>query len=116
MEDSKMLKRLKSLNPTTDYPSNVGQKWTTEEEDQLLLEISEDIPHEKIAGLHKRQIGGITSRIRVIACTMYTNDVPMDEIVSKTKLSEADILVAIERQRPRRQITKKVVKKNQKKL
>ena len=50
--DSYMLKKLKNENPDKQYPSNLGQKWTHEEEITLLEELSKDIDIEIIAQNH----------------------------------------------------------------
>lgn len=84
--ESKMLSRLKSRNPDKAYPSNMGQKWTDEEETLLLEELYNNIDIEKISLSHGRSVGGILARRRMIAYKMYLNEVPMEEIVSQTRL------------------------------
>jgi hypothetical protein len=66
-----MLKMLKTKNPDTDYPTNMGQKWTDEEENTLLQELDKNINIEIIAQTHNRTIGGIRGRQRTISYNMY---------------------------------------------
>lgn len=93
--DSPMLKMLKTKNPDTDYPTNMGQKWTDEEENTLLQELDKNINIEIIAQTHKRTIGGIRGRQRTIAYNMYVKDVSIEEIIIKTKLDKEQILETI---------------------
>ncbi len=88
---------LKSNNPDKEHTYNVGQKWTDEEEKLLLDELSKNITIEIIAQSHKRTIGGINARRREIAYKMNSNNISMEEIISKTKLNEVQILETIKR-------------------
>lgn len=73
-------------NEDNEYPSNMGQKWTDEEEILLLEELNNNIDIEIIAQKHKRTIGGINSRCREIAYKMYLKNVSIEEIIRQTKL------------------------------
>ena len=97
MIDSPMLKMIKTKNPDTDYPSNMGQKWTYEEENTLLQELDKNINIEIIAQTHNRTIGGITGRQRTIAYNMYVKKVSIEEIIRKTKLDKEQIIDTITR-------------------
>ena len=90
-----MLKMLKIINPDKDYPTNLGKKWTTEEEYTLLQELDKNINVEIIAQNHKRTIGGITGRQRTIAYNMYLKNVSIEEIVKITKLDKETITETI---------------------
>jgi hypothetical protein len=92
-----MLKMLKSKNPDTDYPTNMGQKWTDEEENTLLQELDKNINIEIIAQTHNRTIGGIRGRQRTIAYNMYVKKVSIEEIIRKTKLDKEQIMETITR-------------------
>ena len=83
-----MLKSIKSQNPEVKYPENMGQKWTDEEEEELLQQIKENMDIENISIIHKRTIGGITSRLGEIAYKMYLKKSNIDDIIEKTKLDE----------------------------
>ena len=73
-------------NEHTDYPSNMGQKWSDEEELLLLEELKNNIDIETIAQKHNRTVGGINSRRREIAYRMYKRNVCIQEIIKHTKL------------------------------
>jgi len=95
--DSPMLKMLKMQNPDVTYPSNVGQRWTDEEEMTLLDELDKNINLEIIAEQHSRTVGGINSRRREIAYKLYNNNHSIEEIMIKTKLNKNDILETIKK-------------------
>ena len=86
---------LKSKNPDKDYPTNMGQKWTIEEE-QLLLEASDkNINIDVIAQTHNRTVGGIIGRQKDISYKMYLQNVSIEEIIIKTKLNKEIITETI---------------------
>jgi len=101
-----MLKTLKSQNPEKDYPSNMGQKWTVEEENLLLDELDKNIDIKIIAETHNRTTGGIIGRQRDIAYKMYIANESMEEIIIKTKLNKEIITDTIRR----RELSKTQVK------
>ena len=72
--------------------SAFGKKLTSEEEEQLLAEISKNIEIKIIAENHNRSIGGIRSRIYLIAYKLYQNNVPINEITKIVHLRENDIV------------------------
>lgn len=80
-----------------EYPSNMGKKWSDEEEILLLEELNNNIDIEIIAQKHNRTIGGINSRRRRIAYNMYLKDVPIEEIIKQTKLDNNSIEETIKR-------------------
>ena len=57
-------------NEDKEYPSNMGQKWSNEEEILLLEELNNNIDIGIIAQKHNRTIGGINSRSKKIANKM----------------------------------------------
>jgi hypothetical protein len=73
-------------NEDKEYPSNMGQKWSDEEEITLLRELNDNIDIEMIAQKHNRTIGGINSRRREIAYKMYLKKISIEEIIKQTKL------------------------------
>ena len=95
--DSYMLKKLKNENPDKQYPSNLGQKWTHEEEITLLEELSKDIDIEIIAQNHNRTTGGINARRKEIAYKMYLKEFSIEEIIQKTKLDDICIKQTVHR-------------------
>lgn len=78
-------------NEDREYPSNMGQKWSNEEEIILLEELNNNIDIEIIAQNHNRTIGGINSRRREIAYKMYLKNVSIEEIIRQTKLDNNSI-------------------------
>jgi hypothetical protein len=84
-------------NEDKEYPSNMGQKWTDEEETILLEELYNNMDIGKIAQNHNRTIGGIDSRRREIAYKMYLKKIPTEEIIKKTKLDFDIIKQTIEK-------------------
>lgn len=104
--DSPMLKMIKTKNPDKDYPENLGQKWTDEEENTLLQELDKNIDIEIIAQTHKRTIGGIRGRQRNIAYKMYVKKASIEEIIIKTKLDKEEIMGTIRRrENPQKKVT-----------
>jgi len=97
--ESIILKKLKSTNPDKEYPSNIGQRWSDEEEITLLDELNKNIDIEIIAQNHNRTIGGINSRRREIVYKMYLKNISMEEIIEKTKLDETNILLTIDKKK-----------------
>jgi hypothetical protein len=73
-------------NEDKEYPSNMGQKWSDEEEISLLKELNNNIDIGIIAQTHNRTIGGINSRRQEIAYKMYLKNVSIEEIIKQTKL------------------------------
>lgn len=78
--------------------SNLGKKWTDEEETILSEELNKNIDIEVIAKLHNRTVGGIQSRIKKIAYKLYSSNNSMEEIIVKTKLNEEQIIETIKTQ------------------
>ena len=73
-------------NEDKEYPSNMGQKWSDDEETLLLEELNNNIDIEIIAQKHNRTIGGINSRRQEIAYKMYLKNVSIEKIINQTKL------------------------------
>ena len=73
-------------NEDKEYPSNMGQKWSDEEEILLLQELNDNIDIGIIAQKHNRTIGGINSRCQEIAYKMYLKKLSIEEIIKQTKL------------------------------
>ena len=84
-------------NDDKEYPTNMGQKWTDEEEALLLAELYNNIDVGTIAQKHNRTIGGIESRRREIAYKMYLHKMSTEEIIKKTKLDYDSIKQTIEK-------------------
>jgi ATP-dependent DNA helicase PIF1 len=80
-------------------PSAKGQRWSVEEDSQLLDELKKEISIPTIAKIHNRTYGGIKSHILEIACKMMNNHIPMEEIIQSTKLDEIQINEAMEKKK-----------------
>ena len=91
------LNMVRVSNKDKEYPSNMGQKWSDEEEILLLEELNNNINIEIIAQKHRRTIGGINSRRLEIAYKMYLKNVSIEEIIRQTKLDNNSIEKTIKR-------------------
>ena len=105
-------KNFKANNPDKILPSNLGKKWTEQEESLLLTELNNNIDIEIIAEKHNRTKGGIVSRQKEIAYKMSIKNISMIEIIKKTKLDEITINEFIEKKSYNTSI-KKSIKKNE---
>ena len=95
--DNRYWDMIKIQNEDKEYPSNVGQKWTDQEEILLLEELDKNININIIAQNHNRMVGGIICRQKEIAYKMYLKNSSIEEIVQKTKLDNESIKQIIER-------------------
>lgn len=95
--ESPMVQKLKAANPGVIYPSNMGHKWTDEEENTLLEELESNTSIDTIAETHKRTTGGINARRRQIAYNMYLKKVPIESIMQITKLEREFLMEMIHR-------------------
>ena len=86
-------------NDSTEYPSNMGNKWTEEEEAILLEEINSNQEIELISQKHQRTVGGINSRLRLIAYKLYQKNISIQDIMNQTKLDYATIIQTIEKRK-----------------
>ena len=84
-------------------PSNMGKKWNEEEEATLLDELEKDMDMNVIAQNHKRTVGAISFRLEDIAYKMNSKEVPMEEIIRKTRLTEERIAETIQKRKQARQ-------------
>ena len=87
----------KRCNPDKECPSNLGKKWSREEEYLLLEELNENMDINIIAEKHKRTYNSICSRQKEIAYKMFILDISITEIMNKTKLNEIQIREFIEK-------------------
>ena len=69
-----------------DSFSNAGQHWFPREDELLLEELNNNIDIQTIAYDHKRTLGAINARRRLIAGKMYLKKFSIEEIMNKTKL------------------------------
>lgn len=97
-------------NSDKDFPSNMGKKWTIEEENILLSELDKNLDIEMIALSHNRTRGGIIGKQRNIAYNMYITNVSIEEIIIKTKLNREQITDTIIQKENRLKYVKPVQK------
>ena len=76
--------------------SCAGLHWFEDEDILLLEELNQNIDIKIIARNHKRTLGSINSRRRLIAYKMYLKNISIEEIIEKTKLDEKTIKKRIE--------------------
>ena len=88
---------VKISNEDNEYPSNMGQKWSDEEEKLLLEELNINADIEAIAQKHNRTINGINFRRKYIAQKMYLKNMSTEEIIKQTKLDYESIKQIIEK-------------------
>jgi len=87
--------KLVAENPDK-YPSRMGQPWTKDETSDLLNAVSDGQTIKDIASHHERTIGGIRSRLCIIAAELhFKNKSTMEDIAKKTGLSASEIENAI---------------------
>lgn len=87
---------LAATNPDK-YPMRMGQPWDTDEENKLLDLVKRNTDVREIALEFQRSVGGITSRLKVIAVQLHNKGTPVEQITEKTGLSLEEISDAIER-------------------
>jgi hypothetical protein len=73
-------------------PSSCGQKWSDEEEIQLLELVSKKLSIYQIAKKHNRTTGGITARLKLISEKLLNDGFSIKDIIKVTGLNELDIL------------------------
>jgi hypothetical protein len=106
------MKMIISTNPDKEYPSNLGKRWTVDEETLLLEELNKNLDIGTISQNHNRTTGGITCRCKDIAYKMYVKNISMEEIIKITKLDECIIRKTIEKKQnntnvvPKKETTK----------
>ena len=64
---------------------NVGHYWSVEEDSQLISEYNSNINITEICKIHKRNMGGITSRLKMLNC------IGNKKIESRNQLEQQDI-------------------------
>ena len=84
----KNFEHAKQLNP--DLP-NIGKPWTTDQENLLMKKISEGKSYEEISKEFGRTRGGITSRLKQIACEMVELGKSIEYASEKTTIPIDDI-------------------------
>ena len=73
-------------------PSSCGQKWSDEEEIQLLEFVSKKLSIYQIAKKHNRTTNGIKRRLELISEKLLNDGYSLKDIIKVTGLNELDIL------------------------
>ena len=81
--------------PKSNYPARMGKAWADHETLNLLKKIRENKTVDTIAKEHERTVGGITSRLRVLAYEFYEEGKTIDQIKKYTGLSTEQIADSI---------------------
>ena len=68
-------------------PERAGNKWSKDEDAQLLKEIKDGLSSDKISEIHKRTSNGIYCRKKTIATQMYESGYDKDKITKKLSIS-----------------------------
>jgi hypothetical protein len=77
--------------------SNAGQHWFSTEDELLLEELNKNIDIKTISQNHKRTLGAINARRRLIAYKMYLEKISIEEIMDKTKFDQKTIREIIDK-------------------
>ncbi len=78
-----------------NYKNN-GKRWSNEEDEQLITELSENLSFEELSNIHQRSISAIKAHIFIKAVNDHKNEVILDEIYIKYKLNETTFNEALE--------------------
>jgi hypothetical protein len=78
-----------------NYKNN-GKRWSNEEDEQLLKELSENLSFEELSNIHQRSISALKAHIFIKAVNDHKNKVVLDEIYIKYKLNETTFNEALE--------------------
>ena len=81
--------------PKSNYPARMGKAWDDHETLNLLKKKRENKTVDTIAKEHERTVGGITSRLRVLAYEFYEEGKTIDQIKKYTGLSTEQIADSI---------------------
>ncbi len=79
----------------SQYKNN-GKRWSNEEDEQLIEELSQNLSFEELSNVHQRSINAIKGRIFIKAVNDYKNGVTIEVIYSKYNLNETTFHEALE--------------------
>ena len=80
-----------------DLPLYHNQRWTKNQENDLLLHLAEGMPLKDISTIQSRKVSALQGRLGKISYDLNLKGTPIIEINSITKLSIDDIQSAIRR-------------------
>ena len=79
----------------SQYKNN-GKRWSNEEDEQLIEELSQNLSFEELSNIHQRSISAIKGRIFIKAVNDHKNGVTIEVIYSKYNLNETTFHEALE--------------------
>ena len=71
-------------------PERAGNKWSKDEDAQLLKEIKDGLSSDKISEIHKRTSNGIYCRKKTLATQMYESGYDKDKITKELLISDME--------------------------
>ena len=95
-----------------NYPARMGKAWDDHEILNLLKKIRENKTVDIIAKEHERTVGGITSKLRVLAYEFYEEGKTIDQIKKYTGLSTEQIADSISKREYAKSILKNKLKED----
>lgn len=98
--------------PKPNYPARMGKAWDDHETLNLLKKIRENKTVDIIAKEHERTVGGITSKLRVLAYEFYEEGKTIDQIKKYTGLSTEQIADSISKREYAKSILKNKLKED----
>ena len=98
--------------PKPNYPARMGKAWDDHETLNLLEKIRENKTVDIIAKEHERTVGGITSKLRVLAYEFYEEGKTIDQIKKYTGLSTEQIADSISKREYAKSILKNKLKED----
>lgn len=98
--------------PKPNYPARMGKAWDDHETLNLLKKIRENKTVDTIAKEHERTVGGITSKLRVLAYEFYEEGKTIDQIKKYTGLSTEQIADSISKREYAKSILKNKLKED----
>ncbi len=78
-----------------NYKNN-GKRWSNEEDEQLIKELSENLSFEELSNIHQRSISALKAHIFIKAVNEHKNGVILEEIYTKYKLNESTFNEGVE--------------------
>ncbi len=67
---------------------NNGKRWSDEEDEQLIQELSQNLSFEELSNVHQRSISALKARINIKAVNDHKNGVDLEVIYSRYNLNE----------------------------
>lgn len=96
-----------AVGKNSNMPENCGKSWDKTEDEKVLKMIKDGKTLNDIALEHKRTLGGIRSRLNVIARDLHKHGMTIEDIQKKLRfVSTDDIKIAIDYVKPEKNVNK----------